>query len=91
LNEELLLNQFEELAEKLGINVRYENVNIEETSRTGGLCRIKGEFVLIIHSRATIKEKIAVMKKALRQFDFTDIYVRPVIRQLLEESEEEEQ
>jgi hypothetical protein len=91
LNDELLLNQFEELAEKLGIIVRYENVNMEEASGTGGLCRVKGEYVIIIHSRATVKEKIAVMTKALRQFDLADIYVRPVIRQFLEESEESEQ
>ena len=90
MNEELLLDQFEEIAEKLGIKVRYENVNMEEASGTGGLCRIKGKYVLIIHSRATVIEKIGVMTKALRQFDLTDIYVRPVIRQLLEESGEEE-
>jgi hypothetical protein len=90
LNDELILGQFEELAEKLGIKVRYENVNMEETSGTGGLCRIKGEYVLIIHYRATVKEKIAVMTRALKHFDLTDLYVRPVIRELLEAIDEEE-
>jgi len=37
MNEEVLLYQLEELAEKLEILVRDENINIEESSNTGGL------------------------------------------------------
>jgi hypothetical protein len=89
LKEELILAQFEELAEKLGIRVRYENVRMEEASGLGGLCRIKGEYVLIIHSRATIKEKIGIMTGALKPFDLSDMYVRPALRELLEAAETE--
>jgi len=89
LNEELILTQFEELAEKLGISVRYENVHIEEASGLGGLCRIKGEYVLIIHSRATVKEKLGVITRALKPFDLSDRYVRPALRELLEAAEAE--
>ena len=85
LNEEILLNQLEELAEKLEILVRDENINIEESSTTGGLCRIEGEYILILHSKATVKEKIQVMITALQQFDIGDIYIKPAIRELLEE------
>jgi len=58
LNNELLLNELEELAGKLGIAIRYENVNGEDSSGSGGLCRLKGEYVLIIHTQATVQEKI---------------------------------
>jgi N-dimethylarginine dimethylaminohydrolase len=88
LKEVFILNQLEELAEKLGIAVRYENVIVEESSGTGGLCRIKGKYVLIVHSHATSKEKIQVMAAALKVFDLGDIYVKPVIRELLEGSVE---
>jgi hypothetical protein len=84
MNEEVLLNQLEELADKLEILVRDENVNIDESSTTGGLCRIEGKYVLILNSQATIKEKIQVMIKALQQFDLSDMYIKPVIRELLE-------
>jgi hypothetical protein len=84
MHEEILLSQLEELADKLDIFVRDENIIIEESSTTGGLCRIEGKFVLILHSKATVKEKIQVMIKALQQFDIGDIYVKPVIRELLE-------
>ena len=84
MNEEVLLNQLEELAGKLGILVRDENINIEESSSTGGLCRIEGKHVLILNSKATVKEKNQVMIKALQQFDLSDIYIKPIIRELLE-------
>lgn len=84
MNEEVLLNQLEDLAEKLGILVRDENINIEESSSSGGLCRIEGEYVLILNSKVTVKEKNQVMINALQQFDLSDIYIKPVIRELLE-------
>jgi len=31
-----------------------------------------------------VKEKIQVMIKALQQFDLRDMYIKPVIRELLE-------
>ena len=84
MNEDVLLSQLEDLAEKLGILVRDENINIEESSSSGGLCRIEGEYVLILNSKATVKEKNQVMINALQQFDLSDIYIKPVIRELLE-------
>ena len=88
MNEEVLLSQLEELAEKLGILVRDENINSEESSSAGGLCLIEGKYVLILNSKVTVKEKIQVMIKALQQFDLSDIYIKPVIRELLEGHEE---
>jgi hypothetical protein len=34
-----------------------------------------------------VKEKIQIMIEALRRFDLNDIYVRPALRELLEENE----
>ena len=84
MNEEVLLNQLEELAEKLEILVRDENINIDESSSNGGLCRVEGEYILILNSKATVNEKIQVIINALHQFDLSDIYVKPFIRELLE-------
>ena len=86
MDEEVILSRLEELAEKLEILVRDENINIEESSSTGGLCRVEGKYILILNSKATVKEKIQVMIEALNQFDLSDIYVKPVIRELLEGS-----
>ena len=88
MNEEIMLNQLEELADKLEILVRDENINIEESSSTGGLCRVEGKYVLILNSKATVKAKNQAMIKALQQFDLSDIYIKPAIRELLEGYEE---
>ena len=84
MNDEVILSCLEELAEKLDILVRDENINIEESSSSGGLCRVEGKHVIILNSKATVKEKIQVMIAALQQFDLTDMYIKPVIRELLE-------
>ncbi len=68
--------------------MRDENINVEESSSIGGLCRVEGKYFLLLHSKATVKEKIQVMVKALQQFDLSDIYVKPAIRELLEGFEE---
>ena len=86
MHDEVILIYLEELAEKLEILVRDENINIEESSSSGGLCRVEGKYVVILNSKATVKEKIQVMIEALQQFDLTDMYIKPVIRELLDGS-----
>ena len=88
MSDEFLLDQLEELANRLGIKVRYESITLEESSSVGGLCRLKGEYVLIIHARAPVKEKIQVMVEVLNRFPLGDIYIRPVIRELLGKSKD---
>jgi hypothetical protein len=87
LDDGTLLNQLEELAGKLGIEIRYGNIPGEESHRMGGLCRVKGQYKLIIHSKLTIKEKIGVIVKNLKGFEMDDVYVIPAIRELLDKSD----
>lgn len=88
MSDGFLLVQLEDLANKLGIKVRYEKVNLEESSGAGGLCRWKGEYVLIIQAQAPVKEKIEVLTGVLKRFPLGDIYIRPVIREMLDESKD---
>ena len=88
MNDERLLHQLEELAEKLGITVRREKVNAEGSSSSGGLCRIKDKYILILNSESSPQEKIKVITEALKRFDLGNVYVRPGLRELLEGSED---
>ncbi len=83
-NEEVLLNQLKELAEKIGIEVRQENLTMEEGPGTGGVCRFEEKYILFVHAAASRQEKIRVMTEALRKFDLEQIYVKPALRELLE-------
>jgi hypothetical protein len=84
VKDELVLSQLEGLAYKLGITIRHDKVNRDESSGRGGLCRIRGDYVLFIDSQATTKEKIRVSIEALKQFNLADIQVMPLIRDLLD-------
>jgi len=84
MQEETLLQHLEELAGKLEICVRDENISLDETSVTGGLCRLEGQYIVILNSKSNVEDKIQVMIKALKLFNLDDIYIKPAVRQLLE-------
>jgi hypothetical protein len=74
----------EELAGRLGIPVRFENVKEGQLMSLGGLCTIKGKRIIIIHAKATKKSKVQTMVKILRTLDLDGVYIRPALRELLE-------
>jgi hypothetical protein len=86
LDDGVLLSQLEELAGKFEIEIRYGNIAVEGSHPAGGLCRVNGQYVLIIHSRLTGKEKIGVITEALQGFDLGAVYVMPFIREFLDKS-----
>ena len=68
MDENTILGQLEELASSLTIEVRYESINKQGSFFPGGLCRLKGNYVLIINSRATTNDKIQALAKAVTRF-----------------------
>ena len=86
MDEDTLLGQLEELAHALGIEVRDEPLKREGGFFPGGLCRIKGEYALILNSAATTEDKIETMAKALKRFDLSRVYVRPGLREFLDKA-----
>ena len=84
LHENTMLGQLEELAQSLAIQIRYEPIKKEGTFSPGGLCRLKGENLLIVNSKATTKDKIQALAKAVNRFDLSQVYVRPGVREFLD-------
>jgi hypothetical protein len=86
MDENTILEQLEELAERFGVKIRYEAIKEDEDSIhvVGGLCLLRGEYVLIIDSRATVKDRVQTLATALKHFDLDQIYLRPVLRELLD-------
>jgi len=83
LAEEGLLNQLEELTESLGIKMRYEKILKEGSFFSGGLCRIKGEDMIIINSKAGIEDKIDILARSLTSFDLSQVFIKPALREFL--------
>ena len=85
VDEGTVIDFLEELAETLGLRVSYEPIRLDEElgNRPGGFCLLKGEPIIIINPGATPKEKIRILAEAVRHFDLDRIYIRPVLRELL--------
>ena len=92
MDEGAIIIQLEELAKKFGVQIRYEDIKQDEnlTFVVGGLCLFKGQYVLIINPKASIKDKIRTLAVALRHFDLDQIYIRPVIREILDRIPDQE-
>ena len=84
LDEDALLGQLEELARSLGVQVRYEQIRKEASASTGGLCRLRGEYILIVNSKASMDDKIQTLAVALNHFDFSQVYLKPGLRDFLD-------
>jgi hypothetical protein len=83
VDDHAILNQLEELAGNLGIKIRYESLKREVSLQRGGLCRLKGEYLLFIDSKASTKEKIEGLGRTLGRFDLDKVYVKPGLREFL--------
>ncbi|MFC1579952.1 hypothetical protein ACFL4N_03460 [Thermodesulfobacteriota bacterium] len=83
LEEETLLGQLEELAQALDVEVRYEPMRREGPTYPGGLCKLKGQHVLIIDSRAAPWDRIQALARAANRFDLSQVYLRPGVREFL--------
>jgi hypothetical protein len=84
MQESRLLTQFEELADKMGIEIRYEPIKREGGFYPGGLCAIKGQYALIINTQASITDKLETIARALKRFDLSQVYVRPALREYMD-------
>jgi hypothetical protein len=84
LDENIVLGQLEELAESLEIEVRHEPIKKEGAFYPGGLCRLEGKYILILNPRATTRDKIQALAKAVNRFDLSQVYLRPGLREFLE-------
>ena len=93
MDENAIIEQLEDLAKSFGIQIRSEPIKQDEdlVKVVGGLCLLKGEYVLIINSKATTMDRIWTLATALKHFDLDRIYLRPVLREILDRVPEQEQ
>ena len=89
MDETAILGHLEALAHSLGVKIRYECLEGETSFSSGGLCRIGNRHLIIINERAPAGEKIETLGAALRRFDLSQVYLRPVLRDFLEADWEE--
>ena len=79
------LEELLRLAALLDVTVRVERLGDEETPVESGLAWVEGKPTLFIDSRLTDIQKVEVAARELAAFDLEGVYVKPAIRELLEE------
>ena len=84
MDESAVLTELEGLARSFDIEVRYENLKREGGFTSGGLCRLKGRYLLIINSKAANRDKIEALAAALSRFDLSHLYLKPGLRDFLD-------
>jgi len=86
MDENTIIEELEELIKSFGVKIRNETIKQDQdlVNIVGGLCLLRGEYVLIINCKATTMDRIKTLATALKHFDLDHIYLRPVFRELLD-------
>jgi len=82
MKPEAMLKELEDAADKLAVKVSYES--LAASVRLGGLCRVKGQYRVIIDKRATPEERATTLAEALSRLDTGTLEMSSPVRQLLD-------
>ena len=75
----LILKELEILADSLKIKIIKEKGNFK-----GGYCLLKEEKIIVINNLNPLEQRIRALTRAFSQLDISDIYIKPVIRNLID-------
>lgn len=78
MNKEKMLEDLEEVAKRLSIEVRYEDLETE-----GGMCRLKDRQIIMVNKSLPLKEKIKTLAQNLRRLDLNKVYILPALREII--------
>ena len=81
MKPEVLLELLENAADQLGIRVSYDT--LQTSVMHGGLCKVKGEYRIIIDKKATSEERVVTLATALATFDTSELELAPKVRDVL--------
>lgn len=84
---EHLLDELLKLAERFEIEVRREYLGDTEAPAQSGLVHLRGEPILFLDIRLSPREAVETAARVLADFPLDDVYMRPAVRRLLEDRE----
>jgi hypothetical protein len=77
------LEELERVAEQLQVKVCYEPM-AGLVQGVGGLCKVRGEYRVIIDRRLRPSERVSILADALRRFDTSGITLADPVRRMLD-------
>ncbi len=85
MTNETLLQEFEDLAERLSVKIKYGKLDGE-----GGLCRYGDNFHIIVNKKLDISSRVVVLARAFSNFPLDDVFLIPAIREAIDTHQDEE-
>ena len=82
MKPEKMAEALEQAAAQLGVQVRYETMT-GEVAGAGGLCKVKGEWWVIIDRKLPPADRAATLTEALAQLDTDGIFLAPEVREAI--------
>ena len=83
MRRERMLEELEQTAEALHVKVIYERLSPEASP--GGLCKVNGEYRVMIDRHLPVLERVNVLLGAVARFAVDDLYLSPEVRQAVEQ------
>ncbi len=83
MEPEKTYQHLEDLAQQLGISIRYEDLYDPEVPATSGLCKVRGRHFYIMDRSKNLPDKIRLLSQCLCRMDLDSVYLLPAIRELL--------
>ena len=80
MNYSSIFQEFEDIASQMGIRILQEKGNFK-----GGFCLLETEKIIVINKHKPIEQRINALSKAFSKLDTSEIYLKPLIRELIEE------
>jgi hypothetical protein len=80
MKPDVTLSKLEDAATQLRVRVSYEQ--LAASVGHGGLCRVKGEYRVIIDKRASTEERITILAGSLARMDLAGL--DPALRSLID-------
>ncbi len=81
------LEDIEETARKLSIEILFADFADLEVPTQSGYCKVRGQEMILVDKRLSVSQQIEVLLGIFQQLDLENIYVASWIRERLENPE----
>jgi hypothetical protein len=80
MKHEMLIQELQDVATQLGVEIRYERGDFE-----GGYCILREQKILLVNRRLFPAKKASVLAMAMHEIGLEDMYLKPAVREYIED------
>ena len=78
----IIFQEFEKLASKMDIKIIQDKGDFK-----GGYCLLESEGIIVVNKLKPLEQRIQALGQAFSRLDITHIYIKPVIRDIIDPKE----